>query len=296
MSIQFKERKSGKIITEHPPAEILLKFLYGTSVGAHTLLKLARKKSVSERYGRKMARPASKKKIKKFIEKYDIAISEAQKKVSEFKSFNDFFIRKLKPEARTIQEDVVSPADSRLLVFENLESLQEFFIKSRKFNLQKFLCDPELASNYKDGSMMIARLAPNDYHRYHFPVDGKVVEYKEISGTYYSVSPHALQKNFNRVFTENKRSICKYQSDLLGEILLIPVGATMVGSIISTSQVGQKYKKGDEMGYFAFGGSTIVCLFQKQSIRFDSDLLENSANGFETLVKMGEKIGTPWHP
>jgi phosphatidylserine decarboxylase len=139
--------------------------------------------------------------------------------------------------------------------------------------------------------LLIFRLAPNDYHRFHFPYSGFVSEAKEIKGRYFSVSPYALHQDFTRVFVENKREYLSLRTADKGEILLSPVGATMVGTIIETYKPNSNIEKGDEMGYFAFGGSTVVMLVDNQHFTIDKDILENTKKGIETAVKMGERIG-----
>lgn len=218
-------------------------------------------------------------------------MEESVKSIPEFTSFNDFFYRKLKPEARPIGEGFISPGDGRLLAFEDISQVNNFFIKGRKFTLSEFLSDTDLAEKHKNDSMFILRLAPNDYHRFHFPYGGTTSEPKLIKGDYFSVSPYALAGNFTKVFCENKRELVKLNSSEKGEILLIPVGATMVGTIIETYTPHSAVKTGDEMGYFAFGGSTVVIFVDKNKIEIDQDLLTNTQNKIETFVKMGESIG-----
>jgi phosphatidylserine decarboxylase len=157
--------------------------------------------------------------------------------------------------------------------------------------LGQYLQNEELTKKFENASMFIIRLAPNDYHRYHFPYDGLVSDTHKISGSYFSVSPYALVDNFTRVFCENKREYNILKTKEKGDILLSPVGATMVGSIMTTHQANTEVKKGQEMGYFAFGGSTVVMLVDKDKIQIDKDLLENTKNGIETSIKMGEQIG-----
>ena len=177
------------------------------------------------------------------------------------------------------------------MAFENISDVHNFFVKGREFTLPEFLNDKKLAEEHKNSSLLILRLAPNDYHRFHFPYDGKVSGITPIKGDYYSVSPYALASNFTKVFCENKREFCILSSEEKGDIEIAPVGATMVGSIIETYTPNQFIKKGDEMGYFAFGGSTIVLLIDKNKIQIDSDILDNTKNKIETAVRMGEKIG-----
>jgi phosphatidylserine decarboxylase len=291
MKIQFIDRKTKEVITETPPSEGLLKFLYDNPFGKSAVLPIAKRKFISEYYGKKMYKPSSRKKIEGFVKQLNIDMSESEKQISEFTSFNDFFYRKLKPTARPIQNGFVSPGDGKLIAFENISDLDHFFVKGRKFILSEFLNDNDLANTYKDSSLIILRLAPNDYHRFHFPYSGVPSEVTKIKGSYYSVSPHALASNFTKVFCENKREFCTLKTEDKGDIIIAPVGATMVGSILETFTPNKKITKGDEMGYFAFGGSTVVLLVAKEKITIDADILENTKNNMETFVQMGEKIG-----
>jgi len=291
MKIQFIHRKTKEIITETPPAEGLLKFLYDNPFGKTTVLPIAKRKFISEYYGKKMYKPSSTKKIEGFVKQLNIDMSESEKQISEFTSFNDFFYRKLKPSARPIESGFVSPGDGKLIAFENISDVHHFFVKGRKFILSEFLNDIDIANRYKDASLIILRLAPNDYHRFHFPYSGIPSEVTKIKGSYFSVSPHALASNFTKVFCENKREFCTLKTADKGAIIIAPVGATMVGSILETYIPNQEINKGDEMGYFAFGGSTIVMLVAKNNLTIDADILENTKNNMETFVHMGEKIG-----
>lgn len=291
MQIKFIDRKSGKTIIETPPGEFFLKFLYQNPFGKLTLLPIVKRKFLSKWYGKKMDKVSSTKKIQKFVENLKINMNEAVKPISDYTSFNDFFYRKLKPEARKIEQGLISPGDGKMLAFENVSNVHDFFIKGRKFTLEEFLGDDILAEKYKNASLIILRLAPNDYHRYHFPFDGTPSKMTKIKGDYFSVSPYALASNFTKVFCENKREYCQLTTQEKGEILIAPVGATMVGSIIETYTPNLPIKKGEEMGYFAFGGSTIVLLVDKSKIKIDKDILTNTKNRIETGVLMGEKIG-----
>ena len=291
MQIKFIDRKSGNIITEKPPGEAFLKLLYNNPFGKIAILPLAKRKFLSSWYGKKMDKTSSVKKIRGFVKRLDINMNEAEKSISEFTSFNDFFYRKLKPKARPIENGFVSPGDGKMLAFENINDIKKFFVKGREFTLREFLGNDTLAEQHKNSSLIILRLAPNDYHRYHFPFNGIPSEMTKIKGDYFSVSPYALASNFTKVFCENKREYCILSSEEKGEIIIAPIGATMVGTIIETYTPNKTIKKGDEMGYFAFGGSTVVLLVNKNKLTIDADILENTKNRIETFVKMGEKIG-----
>lgn len=291
--IEYIERKTGEIKVEKVPGEKYLKFLYYNPLGELPLNLVVKKKFLTEYYGKKMDKPESVKKIPSFIEQADINIAEAKKRVEEFKSFNDFFYRELKEGARTVdyRENVLaSPADGKILAFENLDREKEFYIKGDKFTLEEFFADKELANKYKNGVFMIIRLAPIDYHRFHFPADGEISESKLIDGVYYSVSTHAIKKNF-RILCENKREYSILKTEKFGDIAMFEVGATMVGGIKQSYKSNSYVKKGEEKGYFYFGGSTCVLVFERGKVKIDEDLLENTKKGIETKVYMGEKIG-----
>lgn len=291
--IEYIERKTGEIKVEKVPGEKYLKFLYYNPLGELPLNLVVKKKFLTEYYGKKMDKPESVKKIPSFIEQADINIAEAKKRVEEFKSFNDFFYRELKEGARTVdyRENVLaSPADGKILAFENLDREKEFYIKGDKFTLEEFFADKKLANKYKNGVFMIIRLAPIDYHRFHFPADGEISESKLIDGVYYSVSTYAIKKNF-RILCENKREYSILKTEKFGDIAMFEVGATMVGGIKQSYKSNSYVKKGEEKGYFYFGGSTCVLVFERGKVKIDEDILENTKKGIETKVYMGEKIG-----
>lgn len=290
MQIKYINRQTGELQIETPPAEGILKFMYNNPFGKLGILPIAKRKFISEWYGRKMDTPKSVDKIQDFVDSLKIDMSESILSVDEFSSFNDFFYRHLKPEARPIGPGIVSPGDGKLLAFEKVSEVHNFFVKGREFTIREFLGSQLMADMFVDSSLLILRLAPNDYHRFHFPYAGVPTKTKEIKGSYYSVSPHALVSNFTKVFCENKREYCVLKTENKGNILLAPVGATMVGSIIETYRPEQEVAKGEEMGYFAFGGSTVVILVDKNKVNIDQDLLDNTKNKIETFVKMGEKI------
>lgn len=287
--IEYIDRQSGEIKYEIPPGSAYLRFLYDSKLGSKAVLPLAKRKWLSRWYGRKMNRARSTRRIADFVREMNIDMSEAEKNLSEFRSFNEFFYRKLKPGSRPIADGLVSPGDGKILAFENVAAAGKFFVKGSSFTLTSFFRDAQLAEKYAAYSMAILRLAPNDYHRYHFPYGGVPSDSKKIKGHLLSVSPIALAKNFTRVFLENKREICVLKTER-DDVVICPVGATMVGSIHSTYQPEVAVERGEEMGYFSFGGSTVVVLFSPRQFRFNQDLLKNTGNGYETYLRMGEQI------
>ncbi|MCK5784268.1 MAG: phosphatidylserine decarboxylase, partial [Desulfobacterales bacterium] len=257
--IRYVDRQTGAIKTEKVPGENWLVWLYNNPVGEATLATLVKRKFISSFYGKMMDEPGSAKKIQPFVEEYDIDLSIAQKQ--EFDSFNDFFVRKLKKNARPVNNDsnvVVSPADGKLMAWSNVSN-SDFIIKEYWFDVPSFLNDTTLAKKYNNGSLIVVRLAPNDYHRFHFPVSGIVSPVVKITGDYYSVNPIALHQMIE-IFCLNKRQYVLITTAQFGDVVMAEVGATMVGSIVQTYK-GNAAAKGEEKGYFKFGGSTVVLLF-----------------------------------
>ncbi len=289
-SVTFIDRKSGEKIIEKIPSYGMLKFLYCSPLGKASLHILFKRKIISSLGGWYMNSSFSKKRVTSFIEKYKMEMDDYISPKNGFQSFNNFFFRKIKSEARSIAKGIVSPADGKILAFQEIKDANTFFVKGSKFTSKSFLKDNALADKFKDGSMIIVRLAPVDYHRFHMPATGTISESKQINGHYFSVSPLALRKSLE-IFCQNIREYSILNTNDVGDILISEVGATMVGSIIQTYTPNSFVKKGDEKGYFAFGGSTLVLFFEKDKVRLNEDLLENTKNGFETTVKMGEQIG-----
>ena len=292
--IRYVDRPTSEIKTEKVAGEAWLKWLYYNPLGEVTLHTLVKRKFVSDFYGWLMDTQWSAKKIEPFVKDFNIDLSIAQKQ--HFTTFNDFFTRKLKPEARPINNDsnvVISPGDGKILAYQNIAN-QDFIIKGYKFDINSFLQNDSLADLYRNGSMISLRLCPTDYHRYHFPLGGTVSPVTRINGELYSVSPIALHSMVD-IFLINKREYILLANRRFGDVVMVEVGATMVGSIVQTYR-GNRVKKGEEMGYFKFGGSSIVLLFKKGTIAIDSDLLANTKKGLETQVSMGEEIGKAFVP
>lgn len=287
--IQYYDRDSGLIKTEKVAGEKWLVWLYNNPVGEATLWLLVKRKVVSSVYGNSMDRASSTKKIQPFVEEFNIDMSIAQKQ--EFTSFNDFFTRKLTNTARPVDTNstiAVSPADGKILAYADISN-SDFIIKGYRFDIFSFLNNATLAQKYLNGTLVIIRLAPFDYHRFHFPVSGNISANTRINGDYYSVNPIALRK-MAKIFCLNKREFSIISNPLFGDVVMAEVGATMAGSMVQT-YTGDLVKKGEEKGYFKFGGSTVVLLFEKNKIQIDNDLLIHTLKGYETTIKVGERIG-----
>lgn len=279
-----------------------LRWTYGSSAGRFALERFVKRAWLSRYYGWRMTMADSTRRILPFIVNYGLNVDEFAKSPFVFKSFNEFFYRGLKAGARPIaaaddERVAVLPADGRHLAFPSVDAAAGFYAKGQQFDLASFLGEahlPEaeraLTRQFAGGSLLISRLCPVDYHRFHFPVSGTPGEARSINGWLYSVSPIALRRNLAYLW-ENKRMIALVDSPAFGRVAVCEIGATMVGTIFQSYLPDRAVKKGEEKGLFRFGGSCVVTIFPPGRIVFDRDLVEQSAGQMETYAKMGERLG-----
>lgn len=292
-SIRYYDRYDRKTKTEKVFGERWLRAAYDNPVGRFTVWLLIRRHLVSRYYGSRMKRPRSNMLIFKFMADYDIDATEFAKSPFDFKTFNEFFHRALKPERRPIAQGAgvaVLPADGRHLAFPDIGRAQGFYVKGSKFTLEELLGDTKLAARFAGGSMLISRLCPSDYHRFHFPISGIPSEPRLIDGSLYSVNPIALRRNI-LYLVRNKRFVTLIEAPEFGTVAMIEVGATNVGSIVEVFQAGRAVVKGEEKGMFSFGGSCVITLFSEGRIIFDADIVAQSAQFTETYARMGDRLG-----
>jgi phosphatidylserine decarboxylase len=292
--IRYFHRAKQTTETEQVFGESWLRWTYENPVG-RLGLGLVKRAFVSRLYGWRMNRPYSAQQVLPFISAYDLDVDEFAKSPFAYRSFNDFFFRALKAGARPVAAPgndrvAVLPADGRHLAFQNVDGAAGFYAKGQRFDLAAFLGDAALARDYAGGSLLISRLCPVDYHRFHFPVAGTPGEARLLNGWLYSVSPIALRRNLAYLW-ENKRMLTLLESPVFGRVAMVEIGATMVGSIRQTHEAGKPVGKGDEKGLFRFGGSCVVTIFQPGRIRFDADLVTPSARQTEVFARMGERLG-----
>jgi phosphatidylserine decarboxylase len=292
--IVYFDRYRNETCVEKVYGDRALRWAYGTLAGRMSLNVLVKRALFSRWYGWRMNQPSSREKIAPFIREYDLDVSDLLSNVDDFENFNEFFFRRLRPEARPIDpnpESVVFPADGRHLCVPDLSMCNGLLVKGQVFDLNKLLNDRDLADQYAQGSLLLSRLCPVDYHRFHFPAGGVPGPTRLIDGPLYSVNPIALGRNINILVT-NKRCITELQTQAFGKVLLVEIGATCVGSICQTYTEGVPVFKGDEKGYFRFGGSSVISIFEPGRIRFDADLMEQSRQYRELYARMGDHMGT----
>jgi len=290
--IRYFNRHTGKVETESVYGEEFLRWTYGNPVGRLALHLIARRAWFSYWYGWRMKRPATRAKIGPFIKRYGIAEDEMLLSPGEFENFNDFFTRRLKADARPIDPDdraLVFPADGRHLGFANVAEIRQVFVKGQQFDLDLLLMDAGLANRYREGALLLSRLCPVDYHRFHFPASGNPSAPWRIPGSLFSVNPIALRQKLGYLWS-NKRQLTLLQTEHVGTVLMIEIGATCVGSIRQSYEINWPVAKGQEKGWFEFGGSSIVTLFESGRVRLAADLLENTCVGRELYARMGTRL------
>ncbi len=291
--IRFYNRYTRATETEQVYGEKWLRWTYETGLGRFAVGVLIKRAVFSHWYGWRMDRAASAQKVRPFIADYKMNVTEFARAPAEFKTFNEFFYRGLKPSARPIvpgDDTAVFAADGRHLAFPDVDAADGFYVKGMKFTLAELFGDEALAREFAGGAMVISRLCPVDYHRFHFPVAGVPSEPKLINGSLFSVSPIALRRNVGYL-VQNKRVLTLIEGTRFGRVAMFDVGATCVGTIHNMFIEGRPVEKGDEKGFFTFGGSCVITVFQKGRIRLEEDLVTQSAKHIETYARMGDRLG-----
>lgn len=291
--IKIYNRNSKKYEVENVAGGNYIKWCYESPIGKSLTELLVKKKLFSRVYGKYCDTNLSKKKISAFINDFDIDMSICKNNINEFRNFNDFFVRELHNHARPIdmnEDKLVSPGDGRLLVYTDISINNLVQVKDITYSLSELIQDDNIAKEYEGGVCLILRLCPTDYHRFHFVDYGICEKTNFIQGNYYSVNPTALER-VAKLYCQNKREWCIFHSKNFGDIIHVEVGATCVGSIVQNYKENMPISKGEEKGYFKFGGSTTILFFKPNTVIIDNDIITQSSLGFETKVNMGETIG-----
>ena len=263
------------------------KLLY-TNIFGRMLLKPLIQPQVSKLAGRYLSSAHSKWLISKFIERNEINMDIYEE--CDYSSFNDFFTRKIKPDCRPVPEDLdvlISPCDCLATVYPIQENTT-FSIKNTEYTLRSLLRSPRLAKRFRGGYAYVLRLTVEDYHRYLYSVSGKQSKNYHIDGTFHTVNP--IANDYLPIYKENTREYTVIHSKEFGDVLQMEVGALLVGKISNHKQ-STVVTRGEEKGFFEYGGSTIVVLTQKGRVTPRSDLLTNSKNGYETKVLQAHPLG-----
>jgi phosphatidylserine decarboxylase len=291
--ILIYDRANKTLFHEAIYGERWLRLAYGSRIGRISLSAAFARAWFSMMLGAWMNTRLSGRRIPEFLSNYGINMDNYAIPVDGWKSFNEFFARKLKQGARRINEEekaIVLPADGRHCAYPDGADVSGLVVKGRPFTLAELLGSEEAARPFLGGALVVSRLCPTDYHRFHFPFSGTPTLARIIRGRYDSVSPVAIRAGA-RSLCENKRMITILRTSSCGDVALIEVGAAGVGRIVQTFTPEKPVNKGEEKGYFLFGGSTVITVFQKGRVRMAEDLVAQTASGIETFAKMGDTMG-----
>lgn len=279
--------REGNITIEESGQDKFLYWMYNNPVG-RMLLKVLIKPGVSKAAGWLLNQRCSKILIRPFIQKNHIDMSLYEEK--EYSSYNDFFTRQIRKEYRPIEQEesaLISPCDGKLSVYPVGEG-SRFRIKNTEYTLESLLRSKKLAEKYQGGYVCVFRLTVDDYHRFCYVDNGRKSGNYHIPGVFHTVNPAA--NDVCPIYKENTREFSLLKSEHFKTVLMMEVGALMVGRIVNHQEAGY-VKKGAEKGTFEFGGSTVILMLQKNAVELEENILQNTRNGYETIVKMGEKIG-----
>ncbi|MBO4687337.1 MAG: phosphatidylserine decarboxylase [Clostridiales bacterium] len=279
------DRKSGTIHTDVQYGGGFLKTLYGTAFG-RLIMPVVLSTPVSRIGGIYTDTFLSRMHIRKFIRKNNINMEEYEER--KFRSLNDFFTRKVKDGKRPVAEGddaFAAPADSKLSIYPISED-SHVLIKGNEYSVSDLVGSKEVYDEFHDGLCLVFRLSVDDYHRYAFPADGKLVSSRHIKGRLHTVCDISAA---HRVYQENSRVVSVLETENFGKMIMIEVGALMVGRIVNHSLTS--FHKGQEKGYFRLGGSTIVVLCRSDVLTLDEDILEHTGKGQEVKLLCGERVG-----
>lgn len=287
-----KHDKTVERLTRNAPAsaqERVLSALYDHALG-RCLLRPLVSPWFSELGGRLLNTRLSALAVRPFVRANQIDLMMCEKQ--HFTSYNDFFKRRLRPEARPVDaspEAFISPCDARLSVYPITEE-GTFCIKHTHYTLPQLLDDALLAQRFEGGTLWLYRLCVDDYHRYIYPADARKSKNVHIPGIFHTVNP--IANDHYPIYKENTREYCLLKTQEFGTLLMMEVGALLVGKIENCTRTQATVHRGEEKGNFAFGGSTIIVLTQKDTVLPETRFVEHTREGIETKVKMGERVGT----
>ena len=296
MEIKYFNRELDKLETEKVYGDKAVSWLYESASG-RALTNILIRKPLSQVYGALQSSSFTERKVKPFIKNFDINMEEykteeGRDQNSPFGSFNNFFIREFKEGAiEFIADEKVMPAfcEARYFGHESLNQEVTIPVKGKNWLASDLLANKKWDETFRDGPCLLARLCPVDYHRFHFPVSGNFLDDYRISGLLHSVNPLALAK-VPEIFSVNERHVSILETPDFGKLAYIEVGAICVGKIIQSRELKGSFKRGEEKGYFLFGGSTVIVLGEKGAWKPDPIILDHTSKGIEVYQKLGSPI------
>lgn len=300
MTIKFFNRVTQKMDQEKVYGGAMVDWLYKTNSGKF-LSNLLVKAPISVAYGAFQDLPLSKNKIPQFIQDYAINMDEYLPEEGAdlkdpYSSFNNFFIRRFKPGKRVFapgQNEMGAFAEARYYGYESILAGEKIPVKGQFLSAEGLIHNEKWNDTFKEGPLLLARLCPVDYHRYHYPDNGKILDDFRVKGLYHSVNPVAIKEKQD-IFITNERHVTILETENFGKLAYIEVGAICVGKIVQSKPLTKNgtFSKGEEKGYFLFGGSTVIVVGEKGKWKPSEDILSNTKNGFETYIQLGMNVAT----
>ncbi|MCC6648446.1 MAG: phosphatidylserine decarboxylase [Polyangiaceae bacterium] len=291
--IDYVDRRTGELRAETVMGVAFVRYVYERALGRAVRRAILTRPSFSKVYGRYQSSRLSRRNIPGVISSLSIDMDDYVEPPGGFVHFNDFFTRRLRPGARPIDprdERLVSPADGRLFAYTDVRGDTLVPAKGRRVSIEALLASPADAARFRGGTVLIVRLCPSDYHRFHFPCAGVASRAQRVAGPLESVNPGALAKG-RPILDRNQREVTYLDTERFGRVAYLEVGAMCVGSVVQRYAAGA-VAKGEEKGYFQVGGSTVILVLEPGRIVVDDDLVSHTRRGHETLVRMGEGIAT----
>ncbi len=278
------------MVQELMPHQSLLNWLYGTLSGGLVADLLCSRRAFSRLATRWSHSRGSRRRIAPFVRTFDVSMDEYES--DTYQSFNDFFIRRLRSGARSFcrtPERLPAWAEGACLAWERVLGTETFPVKGEHLTAAALMGSPEKAAPFEGGPLLLIRLRPQDYHRFHFADEGEVVDYYHVPGRLHSVNLLSLRRR-SYVLASNERQVTIQETRHFGRLAYVEVGAMLVGRIVQ--QATTQAVRGQEKGYFEYGGSSVALFGEAGAWRPDEDLLERTATRVETLIRLGTPIAT----
>lgn len=287
--IRYWDPRTGTLEVEQVYGDAALRWLYGTRFGRWLTDTVLVRRWFSRLTGAYQSSRWSRRRIASFIREFGVPMEEFEP--TQYRSFNDFFARRFRDSAREFccGDDLPAFAEGRYLGFDRVEPGRTFPVKAEHLSAAGLLGSVERAAPFANGPLLIARLCPVDYHRFHYPDTGTTRDAWRIRGRYHSVNPVALAARSD-VFVSNERQVSVLTTERFGRLAYVEVGALNVGRIVATHPADRPFARGDEKGYFLFGGSTVILLGEAGAWQVDPALAARTAEGIETRVRLGERV------
>lgn len=298
--IQYFNRSKGNVEVEKVYGDAFVNLLYGSGIGK-VLAPIFANKYLSKAYGLMQSNMLTQLKVPKFVKNFNIDLSEYQPGSVQvdnpelsYKNFNEFFIRKFKKGKRkfvSVESEMPAFCEARYFGYDAITNDVKIPVKGKYLNAIDMIGDADIAKDFVGGPLLLARLCPVDYHRYHYPDHGKTTKSINVHGEFHSVNPLALRFKED-IFIKNERRVSILETKNFGKLAYVEVGAAMVGKIVQTHDESKSFRRGQEKGYFLFGGSTVIVLGEPGAWTPSDDILENTQKGMETYIKLGDTVAS----